>query len=129
MFFSHHAMKTLKFITWQEGLDLALVFLWLSISIASGFILLPQLHDALTPPPRGQPYLLPLTIFIVAAFGAAIWCMIRLFEPKWYGNKWTVARFVIILTVWLSLITALYFLFGHLGQQMPSIVPTLSTHL
>jgi hypothetical protein len=115
-------MKTLRFFTWQEGLDLALVFLWLSISITSGFVLpSQQLYDALLP--RHQPYLPPLTSLIVAASGAAIWCMIRLFEPKQYGNKWTVARFVILLTTWISIITAIYFLYGYLTltPQEPQI--------
>ena len=78
--------------------------------------------------PRDQSYLLPLTTLIVAASGAALWCMVRLFEPKWYGNKWTVARFIIILTVWLSIITALHFLYASQGSQFqyPIIMQELS---
>lgn len=108
-------MKTLKFFTWQEGLDILMVALWLSISIAAGFMLPPALKGAL--PPSSQSYLLPLTTLIAAASGAIIWCLIRSFEPKQYGNKWTVARFVIILTIWLSVITALYFLYASQGPQ------------
>jgi small basic protein len=109
-------MKTLNLINWQEGLDFALVLIWISISLISGSILSTTLNS-LPITPQLQVYAQPLSISVVAALGAIVWCLFRLFEPQQFGTKWAVTRFFIIVTIWLSLIIILNVFFGYLGQQ------------